>query len=97
MSETVTVQRESSEPLAKAALAAGILAVIGFFGLGFTVGDWWFVVGLVFGAVAVALGWMARKRVAAGSSDRRLATIGLVLGGVIVAWFVAYMVITAIF
>ena len=96
MSETMDVGRERSGPLAKAALAAGILAAITYFGLGLAVGDWWFVVGLVLGAVAVVLGWVARTRVATGSSDGRLAMIGLVLGAIVVAWFVVYVIVEAI-
>ena len=82
-------------PLAKVALAAGVLAVLAFFGLAFAFGDWWFVVGFVLGAIAVVTGWLARQR--GGGSDRRLATVGLVLGAIIVAWFLAYMVIDSIF
>lgn len=95
MSEAA-VERREGDVLGKAALAAGILAALGFFGLGFALGDWWFVVGLVFGAIAVVLGVMARRRFASGP-DRRMATIGLVLGAIIVAWFVAYMILAAIF
>ncbi|MBA3364164.1 MAG: hypothetical protein H0U03_00020 [Actinobacteria bacterium] len=86
---------QRSEPLAKASLAAAILAVLAFFGLGFAFEGWWFVVGLVLGAIAVILGLMTRRRPIA-ASDRRLATIGLVLGSIIVLWFVTYMVIDAI-
>ena len=96
MSETMDVARERSEPLAKAALAAGILAAATFFGLGIAVGDWWFVVGLVLGAVAVILGWVARTRAATGSSDRRLALIGLVLGAIVVVWFLVYVIVDTV-
>lgn len=39
---------------------------------------------------------MARRRFASGP-DRRMATIGLVLGAIIVAWFVIYIIVAAIF
>ena len=97
MSETMPARREGSESLAKAALAAGVLAATGFFGLGFALEGWWFVVALVFGVAAVALGWIARTRPETGSSDRRLATIGLVLGAIVVAWFATYMIVDSIF
>ena len=94
MSSTMAVDREGG-PLPKVALAAGVLAALAFFGLGLIVGDWWFVVGLVFGAVAVVTGWMGRQR--SGGSDRTLATIGLVLGAIVVAWFATYMIVATIF
>lgn len=96
MSQAVLEREDqTSEPLAKASLAAAILAVVGFFGLGFAFEGWWFVVGLVLGAIAVVLALVARRR-PIGPSDRRLATIGLVLGAIIVLWFLVYMVIAAI-
>ncbi len=97
MSETMPARREASEPLAKAALAAGILAAILFFGIAFAFGDWWFVVALVVGAIAVVLGWLARTRATTAPSDRRLATIGLVLGGIVVVWFLVYVIVASIF
>ena len=94
MSNTMAVDREGG-PLAKVALAAGVLAALGFFALGFVFEDWWFVVGLVFGVIAVVTGWMARQR--SSGSDRTLATIGLVLGAIVVAWFATYMIVATIF
>lgn len=95
MSNTIAEGREERTPLAKGALAAGVLAVLAFFGLGLGFGDWWFVVGLALGAVAVVLGWMARQR--SSASDRRLAMIGLVLGAIVVVWFVTYVIVASIF
>jgi hypothetical protein len=95
MSEALPGRRDG-EPLAKGALASAVLAVLGFFILGFTAGDWWFVIGLIFGAVAVILGVMARSRLSADSQARKTATIGLVVGGIIVAWFLIYMIVAAV-
>ncbi len=95
MSEVVA-ERHGGETLAKGALASAVLAVLGFFILGFATGGWWFIIGLIFGAVAVILGVMARSRLSAGSRDRKMATIGLVVGGIIVAWFLIYMIIAAV-
>jgi len=55
MSEVVA-ERHGGETLAKGALASAVLAVLGFFILGFATGGWWFIIGLIFGAVAVILG-----------------------------------------
>jgi F0F1-type ATP synthase assembly protein I len=60
MSEVVA-ERHGGETLAKGALASAVLAVLGFFILGFATGGWWFIIGLIFGAVAVILGVMARS------------------------------------
>ena len=94
MSSTMAVDRTGG-PLPKVALAAGVLAALAFFVLGFVFEDWWFVLGLVLGAVAVVAGWMARQRTS--GSDRTLATIGLVLGTIVVAWFATYMIVATIF
>lgn len=95
MSEAIAQNRDSGT-LAKGSLAAAVLAAIAFFGLGFALEGWWFVIGLVLGAIAVVLGVVARRRPLA-TSDQRLALIGLILGAIIVAWFVLYIVIDAIF
>ncbi len=93
MSEAMAERQ--GEPLAKGALAAGVLAVLAFFVLGIALGDWWFLVGLALAVVAVVLGVVTRQRPIA-RSDRRLATIGLVIGGIIVAWFVVFIIVDAI-
>ena len=95
MVSTTTTGRGDTGTLAKAAVGLGILSIILFFGLGFVVGDWWFVIAFVVGIAAVVVGWMARTR--AGTAHMRLATIGVVLGAVPVVWFIAYMIIAAIF
>lgn len=89
-------KRPRGYPLGQAALVSGILAVLAFFGLGFTVGDWWFVVGAALGLVAIVLGAQARRE-SHTAGERRRAVIGLVLGGVPAVWFVAYTIVAAIF
>ena len=91
---SMAVDREGG-PLPKLALAAGVLAALAFFGLGFIFEEWWFVLGLALGAVAAATGWMGRQR--SSGSDRTLATIGLVLGAIVVIWFATYMIVSTIF
>ena len=95
MATTTTADRGDARTLARAAVGLGLLSIILFFGLGFAIGDWWFVVAFVVGIAAVVAGWMARSR--AGADHRRLATIGLVLGAIPVVWFVVYMIVAAIF
>lgn len=94
MSETV-VDRNDAGSMAKAALAAAVLAVAGFVGLGFTAGGWWFLVGVAFGVIAVAAGVTARRR-RLDPLDRRIALAGIIVGGLIVIWFVGYIVIAGI-
>lgn len=88
------IARADGAVLAKASLAAGILAVAGFIGLGFTAGGWWFLVGVALGLVAVVAGVTARRQV--DYADRRIALVGMILGGLIVLWFVGFMVISGI-
>ena len=95
MSEAMT-GRDNGDTLAKAALAVGVLAAVGFFVLGLAVGGWWFAIGVTLGAVAVVLGLMVRQRPDTTPSNRRLAVIGLVLGAIVVAWFVIYLVVDTI-
>ncbi len=94
MAVSTTSRDDNAGMLAKAAVGLGILSIIAFFGLGFTVGDWWFVVAFVIGIAAVAAGWVARKR---AGDQRRLATIGMVLGAIPVVWFLVYIIVDAIF
>ena len=95
MSE-VTAERGAGESLAKAALVVGVLAPLLFFGGGIAINDVFWVIGAAVGLVAVVLGWMARNQTATDSPNRRWATIGLLLGGVVVIWFIAYLVIAGI-
>ncbi len=94
MSEAIA-ERSDGGTLAKASLAAAVLAAIAFFVLGFALEGWWFVIGLVLAAIAVVLAVVARQRPLA-PPDRRMAMIGLIVGAVIVAWFVIYIVVDAI-
>ena len=94
MVSTTTTGRRDAGTLAKAAVGLGILSIILFFGLGFAIGEPWFVLAFVVGIAAVVVGWMARTR--AGTDSRRLATIGLVLGAIPVVWFIIYKIIAAI-
>ena len=75
-------------PLSLAAFACGILSVLLFF-VGGGIFDQW-TVGALAGAVAVVLGFVGRGREPAG---RRYALIGLILGGIVVAWFVVYIIL----
>ena len=95
MSQTLS-QQHQGELHGKAALAAGVLSVLAFVGVGFALNGWYFLIGVVIGAGAIALAVTARRRPAASRSDRRMAMTGLVLGTVIVGWFVAFMAVAAI-
>lgn len=94
MSEAM-VERNTSDTLARAALAAGVLAPLVFFIGGIAISDVFWLIGAIVGLLAVVLGWMARKQVT-DSANRRWATIGLLLGAAVVIWFLAYLVVAAI-
>jgi len=94
MATSTTVSRGNGRTLANVSVALGILAILAFFGLGFTVGDWWFVVAFVIGVAAVVMGWIARNR--PGNDHRRMATIGIVLGAVPAVWFLVYIIVDSI-
>lgn len=74
--------------LSLAALVSGVVGFLIFF-LGGPTFDLW-PVGALIGAVAAALGFVARKREPAG---RKLALIGLVLGLIVVVWFVVFILL----
>jgi hypothetical protein len=78
-------------PLSLAALICGVVAILVFF-LGGPALDLW-IVGAVLGAAAAGLGIVARKREATG---KRLAMIGIVLGGIVVVWFVVFLLLLAV-
>lgn len=78
-------------PLSLAALVCGVVAILVFFVGGPALDDLW-PVGALIGAVAAALGFVARKREPAG---RKLALIGLVLGLIVVVWFVVFILLVA--
>jgi drug/metabolite transporter (DMT)-like permease len=74
--------------LSLAALVCGVVGILVFF-LGGPILDLW-PVGALIGAVAAALGFAARKREPEG---RKLALIGLVLGLIVVVWFVVFILL----
>ncbi len=94
MEASTTASRGDARTLANVSVALGILAIIAFFGLGFAVGDWWFLVAFLVGVAAVVTGWIARNR--PGSDHRRMATIGIVLGAVPAVWFIVYLIVDSI-
>ena len=94
MEASTTASRGDAGTLANVAVALGVLAIIAFFGLGFFVGDWWFVVAFVIGVAAVVTGWIARSR--PGNEHRRMATVGILLGAIPAVWFIVYMIIDSI-
>lgn len=86
-----TGSTRSDIPIARAALATGILSLIVWFGLAFAVSDTFFIVGFLLGVVGVGLGFAARKR--APSST---ATAAIVVSAIPVVWFVLYMIVAAV-
>ena len=74
--------------LSLAALVCGVVGILVFF-LGGPIFDLW-PVGALIGAVAAALGFVARKR---EPEVRKLALIGLVLGLIVVVWFVVFILL----
>ncbi len=89
----VAIDRLARQRRSRAAFASGVLAVLVFVGVGFTLGGISWLVAAALGAVAVVLGVAARR---AREPEGRLALAGIVLGGVIVVWFVAYIVVDAL-
>jgi hypothetical protein len=77
-------------PLSLAAFISGVVGILVFF-VGGPMFDLW-VFGALIGAVAAILGFMARKR---ESTGKGLATAGLVLGVIVVAWFVVFIILAA--
>ncbi len=84
---------DPSRRLAHGALAAGVLAAVLFFGVAFAFGGVWWLVAALAGADAVVLAATALRR---GDPGRRAALAGAALGGIVVAWFLAYVVVAAV-
>ncbi len=96
MSES-TVERSNADSLARTAAALGVAAVLVFFIGGIAISDVFWLIGAIVGLAAAVLGWMARNRPSVDAADRRLATIGLGLGAIIVVWFLVFLIGDAIF
>jgi hypothetical protein len=82
-----------SPALSQATLAAGVGAALAFFVGGWFIAGFFFYVSLALGVLAVVLGGMAIRR---PDTNRRAATIGLVLGAIVTVWFVAFVVVDAL-
>jgi len=85
----LALRRSSSLP--NVALALGIAAFVIYWGLGLATDSWGWLVGAGLGVIAVIVGVAARKD--ADASDRRRATIGLVIGAIPVVWFLGYLLV----
>jgi hypothetical protein len=96
MITATAADQKDAGTMARVALGLGILALIGFFGLGFAAGGWWFVVALIVGLAAVGVGYRARRS-GLTRTERRMTLAGMICGGLVVVWFVLYMIIAAIF
>jgi hypothetical protein len=81
-------------PLARLSAASGVVAVLAFFVFGFLIGGWWFLFALVAATAAFVFGHVASGR-QSRRSDKRMAFAGMSLGGMVVVWFAAYLVIAA--
>jgi hypothetical protein len=96
MAEIKLIVQKRGTRRAGLALGFGVLAAVAFFGLGFAFESWWFVIGLVFSAAAVVTGVRTRRGGVLSQTGRRLATAGVAVGGVVVAWFTTFMVVAGI-
>ena len=83
-----------SSGLPTVALGLGIAAFVVYWGLGLATEGWGWIAGAALGVVAVIVGVAARRD--AEASDRRRATIGLVIGAIPVVWFLGYVVVDAV-
>jgi len=83
-----------SSALPNVALGLGIAAFVVYWGLGLATDGWGWIAGAALGVVAVLVGVAARRD--ADGSDRRRATMGLVIGAIPVVWFVGYLVVDAL-
>ena len=86
----INIDWRGAGPLSKASLTLGVAAVAAFFVFGFAVGGWWFLLALIAGAAAFVLGHLARGREHRRSA-LRFAFAGMVLGGLVVVCFTAYV------
>lgn len=95
MADMPMARQRENDPLALAALLAGVAALIAFIIAGFTTDALWGV-GIVLAVVGVVLGWLGRRRAPVGTRSRMMATIGLIAAGIVIAWFLVFLIVEAI-
>ncbi len=94
MSE-MSMERESRfDRSALAALVAGVAALAIFIIAPFTSDALW-PIGIALAVVGGLLGWLALRRAGRGDRSRTMAIGGLAASGVVIVWFLIFLVVSA--
>ncbi len=96
MSDVVATARErGSNRFALGALVAGVAALATFIIAPFTSDALW-PIGIVLAVVGGVLGWLALRRTSRGERSRTMAIGGLVASGVVIVWFLIFLIVSAL-
>ena len=94
MSEMSMARESGSDRFAVGALVAGVAALALFIIAPFTSDVLW-PIGIVLAVVGGVLGWLALRRTTRGERSRTMAIGGLVASGIVIVWFLIFLIVSA--
>ena len=94
MSETSVPSETRSDRSALGALVAGVAALVAFIIAPFTSDALW-LIGIVLAVVGGVLGWLALRRASPGERARTMAIGGLAASGIVLVWFLIFLIVSA--
>ena len=94
MSEMSMSGERRLDRVALGALVAGVAALVIFLIAPFTSDALW-LIGIVLAVVGGVLGWLALQRTTRGERSRTMAVGGLAASGIVIAWFLIFLIVSA--
>ena len=94
MSEMSMGRESALDRFALGALAAGVAALVIFIIAPFTSDALW-PIGIVLAVVGGVLGWLALRRTKRGERSRTMAIGGLAASGIVIVWFLIFLIVSA--
>jgi ABC-type tungstate transport system substrate-binding protein len=94
VSEMSIATESRSDRFALGALVAGVAALVIFIIAPFTSDALW-PIGLAVAVVGAVLGWLALRRTTRGERARTMAITGLAASGIVIVWFLVYLIVSA--
>ena len=91
MSEMSVPRETRSDRSALGALMAGVAALVAFIIAPFTSDALW-PIGIVLAVVGGVLGWLALRRTSHGEQSWKMAIGGLVASGIVIVWFLIFLI-----
>ena len=94
MSEMSVPRETRSDRFALGALVAGVAALVIFIIAPFTSDALW-PIGIVLAVVGGVLGWVVLRRTRRGERARTMAIGGLAASGIVIVWFLIFLIVSA--